>query len=155
MLTDPTALSGGAGALVAGAAFFVAQVLYAPTTFSQMRTWFSGSPTGNVDMGIYDASGGQAAPGNLLAHTGAIAATTGVFTQNLTANITLSPGQYWLAILCTIANSIPVRSTNAAGMGVYARTTSTSLTVLPNTAGTVSTSGSAFAVEALVLNGFS
>jgi hypothetical protein len=88
-------------------------------------------------MGIYDSTGTNGAPNNLLGHTGAIVAATGVFTQNLTANLLLSPGRYWLAFLDTVADSVGVRSGLAANIGVNLQTSATNLTVLPSTAGTV------------------
>jgi hypothetical protein len=132
---DVTVLT--ATATTAGRAFFTGVTLYAPVTVSQMRCWLSGSPTGNVDMGIYDATGTNGAPNNLLGHTGAVAAVTGVFTQNLTANLLLSPGRYWLAFLDTVADSVGMRSGVAANIGVNLQTSVSNLTVLPSTAGTV------------------
>ena len=155
MMADATSLTAGSGSLVAGRAFFISQVIYSATTFSQMRTFFFAAPTGNVDMGIYDATGGAAAPGNLLAHTGAIAATAGLFTKSLTSNVTLQPGQYWMAIVDTVADSIPIRVTSSAGLGAFAQTTSTALTVLPATAGTVTEASNVCLVNALVSGGFS
>ena len=40
--------------VTAGSAYFSLLILYATVTVTQMRTMLSGSPTGNVDMGIYD-----------------------------------------------------------------------------------------------------
>lgn len=156
ILYDPTSLAAGASALpTAGAAFFVGYMLYAPVTVTQMRASLASSPTGNVDMGIYDASGTNGQPNNLLGHTGAIAATTGVFTQNLTANLALLPGKYWLAFLDTVADNVQFRSTFAGGMGPYYRTTATNLTALPNPAGAIAANGNAIAIEALLSGGFS
>ncbi len=156
MLADPTALSGGAGAVVtAGSAYFVGYVLLAQVTVSQMRTWFGGSPTGQVDMGIYDATGTNNGPGNLLGHTGANTAAAAVFTKSLTANLTLPPGQYWLAILDTVADTIMSRSVNTGGMAPAYKTTATNLTVLPSTAGAIATNNLCQAIEALLLNSFS
>jgi hypothetical protein len=136
---DVTVLTGTA--TTAGRAFFTAVVLNAPVTVPQMRCYVSSaSPTGNIDMGIYDATGTNGAPNNRLGSTGAIAATTGVFTQNLTANLLLAPGRYWLALLDTVADSIGIRSSLAANIGVAMQTSSTSLSSLPSTASTVANS---------------
>jgi hypothetical protein len=151
--SDVTVLT--ATATTAGRAFFTSIVLYAPVTVTQMRCWFSGTPTGNVDMGIYDASGTNNAPNNLLGHTGAIAAVTGVFTQNLTANLLLSPGRYWLAFLDTVADSIGFRSGVSANIGVNVQTSVTNLTVLPSTAGTVANSILRAGIEALLSGSWS
>lgn len=140
----------------AGRAFFMPVVLLAPITVAQMRCYVaSAAPTGNIDMGIYDATGTNAAPNNLQGHTGAIAATTGVFTKSLTSNLVLLPGQYWLAFLDTAADLIGLRGTAATNIGVLMQTNSTSLTVLPATAGTVANSGFRIGVEALLLGGWS
>src|SRR6185369_9875626 len=102
-------------ALTAGAAFLHAVTLQAQVTIAQMRINISGSPTGNIDMGIYDATGTNGAPNNRLGSTGANAATTGLFTKSLTANVVLPPGQYWLALLDTVADSVFGRLTTASG----------------------------------------
>ena len=156
VLCDPTSLAAGSSPLpAAGSAYLVGYLLYAQVTVTQMRTDLSGSPTGNVDMGIYDATGTNGAPNNLLGHTGAIAATVGTFTQNLTANLVLPPGRYWLALVDTATDSMQWRSTNAAGMGPYYKTSATNLTVLPATLGSLGTVNVAMAIEALLLNNFS
>lgn len=156
MLSSDCALSGGSGnPVTAGAAYFVGYTLLTQVTISQMRTWFSGSPTGNIDMGIYDATGANNAPNNLLGHTGANAAAGGIFTKSLTANLALSPGQYWLAFLDTVADTVLSRSTNVGGLGACYRTTATNLTVLGSTAGTIATQAVIVAIDALLLNSFS
>lgn len=142
-------------ATTAGKAFFTGIVLYAPVTVTQMRCVFSGSPTGNVDMGIYDATGTNGVPNNLLGHTGAIAAATGVYTQNLTANLLLSPGRYWLAFLDTVADSVGVRGSLAANIGVNMQTSVSNLTVLPSTVGTVANSITRTGIIALLSGSWS
>lgn len=154
VLASDCALSGTTGAVTAGAAYFIGVVLNAPVTVTQMRTTLSGTPTGNIDMGIYDASGTNRKPGNLLGHTGAYTAASGVFTKSLTANLSLSPGQYWLALVDTVADSIQFRATNGAGMGAIYKTTATNLTTLPSTAGTVAPDSNCIAIEALLSSGF-
>ncbi len=150
-LDDPAA--GAAAAGVAGAAFFNGISLNACITLTQMRTFLSGTPTGMIDMGIYDASGANSGPGNLLGHTGPISASTGVFTQNLTASLPLAPGQYWLALLDTVADSILVRSSNA-GVFTVMRTSATNLTVLPAVAGAVSDNLNRFFIMGLRQGGY-
>lgn len=129
--------STSAGAAVtAGAIYFTPYNLTTFVTVTSMRTDFSGSPTGNIDMGIYDSTGSNGNPGTLLGHTGAIAASTGVYTQNLTANLTLSPGKYWVAFVDNVADSIFSRGTgtNAAP---DLRSSSTGFTTLQSTAPTL------------------
>ena len=180
---DVTVLTGTA--LTAGRAFFTAlPPLYASVIVAQMRCFVSSaSPTGNIDMGIYDATGTNNAPNNLLGHTGAIAATTGLFTKNLTgannapnnllghtgaiaaatgvftksliANTTIPPGLYWLAIVDTVADSIGMRSGVTASIGANVQTSSASLTVLPNPAGAVTNSILRAGLEALLSGSWS
>ncbi len=147
--------SAGTGPAVAGSVVFASFQVSVPVTVSQMRTAFSGTPTGNCDMGIYDASGAGFIPGNLLGHTGAIAATTGMFTKSLTANLLLSPGKYWLAFLDTVADTVFGTQVAASGMGSIMKTSATGLTVLPATAGTVADYNVVQAFCALQLNGWS
>jgi hypothetical protein len=130
-------MSAGAVAITAGASFLQSAILYAPVTVTQMRTVLTGTPTGNVDMGIYDASAANGLPGNLLGHTGAIAAVTGLFSQNLTANLALSPGRYWVALMDTVADSIIIKGNAGGGSGPCLRSNATNLTVLPASAGTM------------------
>jgi hypothetical protein len=120
-----------------------------------MRVNISGSPTGNIDMGIYDATGTNNGPNNLLGHTGANAAATGLFTKSLTANLLLSPGQYWLAFLDTVGDSIFARTATAAGLPVVVRTSATNLTVLPSTIGAVADNAIEVGVIGLILNSYS
>lgn len=142
-------------AVTAGSAYFSIATLYAPITITQMRMGLTGSPTGNIDMGIYDSTGTNGQPNNLLAHTGANAAAAGIFTKSLTANLLLSPGIYWIAFLDTVADTIPGRTTSANGNGAMYKTTSTSLTVLPATAGAIATINATVQVYGLVSGGFS
>lgn len=155
VITDMFSLANGTAAITAGFAFYTGFTLQGTTTFSKMRTVLGGAPTGNIDLGIYDATGTNGLPGTLLGHTGAQTSATGVFTKNLLANTTLSPGQYWLALVDTVADTFNFFNSGAAGMGAFARSNAGGLSVLPATAGAASAQGQTFAMEALVLNGFS
>lgn len=151
---DNTVLTGTA--VTAQKAYFTSYVLLAPVTVTQMRCFVSSaSPTGNIDMGIYDSTGSNGAPNNLLGHTGAIAAANGVFTQNLTANLTLAPGRYWLAFLDTVADSVGLRAALAANIGVNLQTSAANLSVLPSTAGTVVNSINRVGIIALLSGSWS
>ncbi len=142
------------GAVTAGSAFFVAVYNYAQITATQMRCQFSGSPTGSVSMGIYDATGTNGGPGNLLGNTAANTAATGVFTKNLTANLLLPPGAYWLAFLDTVGDTIFARFPTA-GMAAGYKTSATNLTVLPATSGAIVDAAIIPAIMALLSNSFS
>ncbi|SRR6266496_599774 len=136
--------------------YFCPVTVFAAVTVTQMRCQFSGAVTGNVDMGIYDSSGTNGAPNNLLGHTGAIAAVTGLFTQSLTANLLLLPGIYWLAWVDTSADAVG-RSAGpgTAGQGPSIVSNNT-FSVLPNplTGGTADTPNKV-ALMALLSGGFS
>jgi len=144
-----------AAAVTAGRAFFAPITINTQVTIAQMRTWFSGSPTGNCDLGIYDSTGTNGAPNNRLGSTGANAAAGGMFTKSLTANAVLPPGVYWLAFLDTVADSVHTRTMAVAGLGAIMQTSATNLTVLPSTAGTVADSVLLIELYALISGGFS
>ncbi len=143
------------GTMSAGSAMFYLLTVNATVTLTQMRTWFGGTPTGSYDMGIYDATGTNGAPNNLLRHTGANAAAAGMQTQNLTSNLTISPGNYWIAMLDTVADTVSIRNGNAAGLTPLCKTSATNLTVLPSVAGTVVDNTACILISALTLNGYS
>lgn len=155
-MPDITLLS-AAVTLTNQAAYFCPYILNASVTVAQMRCNITAaSPTGNVDMGIYDASGTNGAPGNLQGHTGAIAATTGNFTKSLISSVTLPPGQYWLAYLGTVGTDAPGSRTGiAVGMGALYRSSATNLTVLPSTSGAVIDIANRIGIMALLSNSFS
>lgn len=141
--------------LTAGSPYFSEWMLTGQVTVTQMRCWFSGTPTGNCDMGIYDSTGTNGDPGNLLGHTGAIAAVTGMFTQNLTANLILGPGKYWLAWLDTVADSIIARASQGAGFGILRRVNASNWTQLLTTPSSLVDTGNRVGVMALFSGGFS
>jgi len=146
--------STGTFTVSAGQAYASLYTLLASVTLTQMRCCFSGSPTGNIDLGIYDSTGTNGGPGNLQGHTGANAAATGVFTKSLTANVLLSPGNYWIAFLSTIANSVFGRQASGAGMIDSVISSTTGLTVLPSSFGAF-TDSNLVTVLCLVSGGFS
>jgi hypothetical protein len=142
-------------ALPSGSAVLSFVELRVPVTINQMRCTFSGTPTGNVDMGIYDATGSNDLPNNLLGHTGINVAATGSFTKSLTANLSLNPGQYWIALLDTVADSVLARGSGTAGVGPIVKTSATNLTVLPATIGAVANTLNLYSCFALIQNGWS
>src|SRR6266567_3666976 len=154
LVSDATDANNSAtGALTAGTAYFSSVSVYTPCTVTKMRCQLSGAPTGNVDMGIFDATGTNGGPGNMLGHTGAILSATGVFTQNLTANLALSPGLYWLAWLDTVADTVfRVAATNIGG-NPSVRSSATNLTVLASSIAVVNT-GNRVAVVGMLSGGY-
>lgn len=157
LASESFGFAGGAGttAAVAGSAVFLGVWVNQALTVTAMRCLYSGAVTGNTDMGIYDATGAGAIANNLLAHTGAIAAVTGLFTQNLTSALTLAPGRYWLAFLSTTANTYEATVQGAGGITTSMKTASTALSVLPATAGSIANYNIAPALCGLLSGGWS
>ncbi len=140
--------AGAVTTLTAGRIYLNAVVISAPVTIVAMQCTFSAVPTGNCDMGIYDTGF------NLLGHTGAIAAATGIFRQNLIANLTLGPNRYWLAWLDTVADSIVRQFGSAsANQSLTQRSNATTFTQLVSFA-VVQIAGDRVGVQALVQGGY-
>ena len=129
--------------------------LIAPVTVTQMRTVFSGAPTGTCQMGIYDSSAAGQLPGSLMGNTATFTAVNGVMTRNLLSNLPLGPGKYWLAFLDTVADTVFGVGGGPTGFYATVLTTTTGLTTLPGTAGAVTDNNVATAFCALVLGGWS
>jgi hypothetical protein len=74
-------------------------------TLSQQATlvslsFYVGAATGNLRLGIYDSTGPNGSPGNLVATTASSAvSSTGWLTLLPTTTPTLTPGSYWLVYL--------------------------------------------------------
>jgi len=74
------------------------------TTLGQTGTILSMSfyvktPSGNLRLGIYDATGPNGGPGALKAQTAGFTPVSGWNTQNVISQVSLPPGTYWLAFL--------------------------------------------------------
>jgi len=151
-------ISGGTTAVSAGTIYFNGFELLATTTFSAMRLGFGGSPTGNVQLGVYDSTAANSKPGVLQGSTALVAATAGMNTINLTQNMTLNPGQYWMAMMDTQADTtefiVPGEGLGV-GMGPFYQSTATFGSLPANIAGAVTVGTNAFGFQLLVLNGYS
>lgn len=94
--------SSAAGAI--NTVYLVGVELTAPVVLTGVRIRFATvGGTGHYDVGIYDASGANGAPGNLLAHAAssnvALATSAATLTPAFIGGpITLQPGRYWLAL---------------------------------------------------------
>lgn len=75
-------------------------------------------PSGNLMLGIYDASGPRGGPGKLVAETGSFATANGWNTANVATPVTLSAGNYWLAYLPS-SNNLAFLKQNSSGNCVY------------------------------------
>src|SRR5229473_195447 len=65
----------------------------------QSLSFYVTTASGQLRLGIYDATGPHGGPGKLKAQTNAFKATKGWNTANVTAPVVLSAGTYWLAYL--------------------------------------------------------
>ena len=94
-----------ASALVANTAYLVGVTLLAPAVLTNMRVRCNAGGNGHYDVGLYDATGANGAPNNLLTHAAATASSLATSSATLTpaligGNLALSPGRYWLALWC-------------------------------------------------------
>jgi hypothetical protein len=83
--------NGQANTRTANTCYFSPIVLLAPVSVLSATMQFGTGGNGNYDQGIYDGQG------NLLAHIGSRATSTGVVTVALGSPLSLSPGRYYLA----------------------------------------------------------
>lgn len=113
--------SGGSAALTANTAYLVGCTIYAPVTLTGIRIRCASGGSGHYDVGLYDSTGTNRAPGNLLTHAASTATSLATSTATLTpaligGNITLSPGNYWLALWVDNATDTFVRVSLNSGM---------------------------------------
>jgi hypothetical protein len=69
------------------------------TATIQSLSFYVTTASGNLRLGIYDATGTNGGPGNLVALTAQITPITGWNTATVTTQVSLSAGTYWLAFL--------------------------------------------------------
>lgn len=69
------------------------------TATIQSLSFYVLQASGNLRLGIYDATGPGGDPGALKAQTNSFAAVSGWNTANVVTPVTLQPGTYWLAFL--------------------------------------------------------
>lgn len=109
---------------VANTVYLVGIVNLVQVTLTNVRCGFGTvGGTGHFDVGIYDATGTNGAPNNLLAHAAAtnttLATTNGVQTPTLIGgNIILNPARYWLALWIDNAVDLINRETSRQNLGV-------------------------------------
>ncbi len=82
--------------------FVLLPPLQAQVVINAMRVRFASGGAGNYDLGIYDSTGANGKPGNLLAHCAStstsLATSSATLSPALLSNVTLPPGIYWLAM---------------------------------------------------------
>ena len=90
-----------------------------PATLSQTATiqslsFYVATASGNLRLGIYDATGPGGGPGAKKAETDSITPTTGWNTVNVITPVSLPPGTYWLAYLPS-SNGLNFRAERTGG----------------------------------------
>ena len=85
---------------VAGTTYAVPIVIKERVTFSSLGAFLTTGASGNIALGLYNASATTLLPSTLIDKTGSIATTTttGAYSGALGANQQLEPGLYWTAI---------------------------------------------------------
>lgn len=142
-LYDGETASNSTGTTTANTIAFVPIRVTSPVTLTSIRTRFAVGGNGHYDLGIYDSSGTNGDPGNLLAH--AASTNTSLATANTTivnpafvgGNLALSPGLYWLAYWVDNAtDTVDKTATLQSGIAVVRSMSSTG--PLPSTASSLS-----------------
>jgi hypothetical protein len=100
-------------------------------TLSQSATirslsFYVTAASGNLILGIYDATGSNGGPGNLLATTRGFAPATGWNTASVVTPVALAAGNYWLAYLPS-SSSLAFPAERTTGNCVYSSLTYGSL----------------------------
>ncbi len=151
--TTQTELIQGASSSTLGANTvycYVFEVL-ATTTYSSMKIRIGATAAGTVDCGIYDSGG------NLLIHCTASTALSAnvVNTIAFSANITLNPGRYIMALTPSSAsdNYFRTGSINSGMERAYTATNTGTAGVLPGTTGTLLVTTSCASMSLVVVGG--
>ena len=84
----------------------------------QSLSFYVTAASGNLILGIYDATGPGGGPGALKASTASFVTKTGWNTANVVTPVTLPAGSYWLAYLPS-SNALGFLKTNATGNCKY------------------------------------
>ena len=85
----------------------------------QSLSFYVTAASGNLILGIYDATGPNAGPGALKASTASFTTKTGWNTAKVVTPVALTAGNYWLAYLPS-SNNLSFVKTNASGNCVLA-----------------------------------
>ncbi len=152
-----------ATALVANTAYLVGVVLPVPAVLTGIRVRCTAGGTGHYDVGIYDATGTNGAPNNLLAHAAATAtslvtASSVYLTPALIGgNLALAAGRYWLALWCDNATDTwnKVASSNANVTIVQSGTNAGPLPALASSLSGLADAGFKPVILGLLQGGFS
>ena len=106
-------------ATAATAIFWLAQsATLAQAATVQSLSFYVTAASGNLILGIYDATGPNGGPGALKASTASFTPGTGWNTANVVTPVSLTAGSYWLAYLPS-SNALGFVKTNASGTCAY------------------------------------
>ena len=94
------------------------QVTLGQTATISSMSFYVTTASGNLRLGIYDATGPGNGPGQLKAQTAAFAPTSGWNTRNVVSQVSLPAGTYWLAFLPS-SNSLAVRGEATGSLKYY------------------------------------
>lgn len=150
--TQPELIQGATSStLAANIVYCYVFELYGTATYSGMKIKTGSTASGTVDCGIYDSGG------NLLVHCSSPSSLTAsaVNTISFSANITLNPGRYIMALTPSSSSDTYFRtgSINAGMERAYTATNGGSAGVLPNTTGTLNTTTSCAVMSLVVVGG--
>ncbi len=102
----------------------------------QSLSFYVTTAAGNLRMGVYDATGADGGPGQLVASAAEITPATGWNVANVTTPVLLSPGTYWIAYLPS-SDNLHFRYTTSGAAKYYSYPYNT----LPSTFSASATTG--------------
>lgn len=85
----------------------------------QSLSFYVTNASGNLRLGVYNATGPSGGPGQKIAETGSFVPVNGWNTQNVISPVTLNPGTYWLSYLPSDNNLAFVKNSNGTGGKFY------------------------------------
>ena len=91
----------------------------AQTATIQSLSFYVTQAAGSLRLAIYDATGPDGGPGQKVAETNSVTATTGWNTVPVTAPVSLPAGTYWLAYLPSSSSLAFVKNQDATSAGRY------------------------------------
>lgn|GEM_PF-2080636 len=94
-------------------------VTLAQTATIQSLSFYVTSASGNLILGIYDATGPKGGPGKLKASTASFTPKTGWNTANVATPVSLTAGAYWLAYLPSSSNLRFVKTNVSGNCAMY------------------------------------
>ena len=97
------------------------QVSLGQTATMVSMSFYVTTASGNLELGVYDATGPNGGPGTLKASTASFTPVSGWNTKNVISSVSLPAGTYWLAYLPS-SNSLGFRVTTTGSARFYSYT---------------------------------